>query len=151
MATSNGHNTLRCSDALLEAISNLAVDDLAAVLHDDLCFEVPYEEDIPALDRAGMLDRFRVVVPCFERFTLTLTSVHEMVDPDVLVAEYDGECPLRTSGFVYRNRYISVIAFRDGKIVQWREHDNPLEFARLHEALSSTEMNSPWADPAAVV
>jgi ketosteroid isomerase-like protein len=80
----------------------------------------------------------------FGKFTITLTDVHDLLDPNMLVARYRGDALGRHKPVAYRNDYIGVFAFRDGKITLWREFDNPMvsaamvaEFAEDAPAVSS--------------
>ena len=61
----------------------------------------------------------------FEKFTLTLTDIYDLLDPNMLVARYRGDALGRAKPVVYQNDYIGVFEFRDGKITLWREFDNP--------------------------
>jgi ketosteroid isomerase-like protein len=61
----------------------------------------------------------------FSSFALELVEVHECLDPDELIAEYRSDAVVERNGNEYRNRYIGVFRFRDGKISHWREFHNP--------------------------
>ena len=52
-------------------------------------------------------------------------ELHELADPDALVVEYQSDGLVRSTGKPYRNRYIGVFRFRDGRICAWREFHNP--------------------------
>ena len=61
----------------------------------------------------------------FSSFALELGEVHPCLDPDELVAEYRSSAVVKRNGNAYKNRYIGVLRFRDGKISHWREFHNP--------------------------
>ena len=42
-----------------------------------------------------------------------------------LIAEYHSDAIVARNGNEYRNRYIAVLRFRDGKISHWREFHDP--------------------------
>ncbi|TDE56710.1 hypothetical protein E1295_09935 [Nonomuraea mesophila] len=52
--------------------------------------------------------------------------VHETVDPEVVVAEYEGRGRVVSSGRPYRMPYIQLLRARDGEIVTWRDYWSPL-------------------------
>jgi ketosteroid isomerase-like protein len=55
-----------------------------------------------------------------------LTTVHDCLDPDVLVAEYTSEGEVTTTGKPYANTYIGIWRFRDGRVCGLKEFYNPL-------------------------
>ena len=61
----------------------------------------------------------------FDSFKLEPIEYHECLDPDELIAEYRSEAIVKRNGNEYKNRYIGVLRFRDGKISHWREFHNP--------------------------
>ena len=59
-------------------------------------------------------------------FTLSLTAVHECLDPDLLVVEYESDGHVTHTGRPYRNSYIALWRFRDGKVSGVKEFPNPM-------------------------
>jgi ketosteroid isomerase-like protein len=57
--------------------------------------------------------------------------VHQSVDPDVVVVEFDAEGVVVATGKPYRFSYIAVITTRDGEIVSYRDYWNPLYVQEL--------------------
>ncbi len=57
--------------------------------------------------------------------------VHQSVDQDVVVAEFDAEGVVVPTGKPYRFSYIAVITVRDGEIVSYRDYWNPLYVQEL--------------------
>lgn len=53
-------------------------------------------------------------------------TVHETVDPEVIIVELLATGLQVRTGDPYRNRYISVITVRDGQIVEYRDYWSPL-------------------------
>ena len=92
---------------------------------EDFRLEVPFTD--PPLDIRGRAEVGAYVAQAMTRFRflLTLTEVHECVDPDQLVVEYVSDGVATTTGKAYANRYIGVYWFRDGRICHAREFHNP--------------------------
>ena len=61
----------------------------------------------------------------FSSFVQHVDAVHDLVDPDALIAEYHSDAVVSRNGNAYRNRYIGVLRFRDGLVCEWREYHNP--------------------------
>jgi ketosteroid isomerase-like protein len=62
----------------------------------------------------------------FDPYDYRIAQFYELADPDMLIAEYTSHTVYRPSTTPYSNRYLSIIRFRDGKVVYWREYVNPL-------------------------
>lgn len=73
---------------------------------------------VRALIEKGMSD--------FAPYSYRIERVHELAEPEMLIAEYSSHSHFYRTGLPYSNRYISVLRFRDGKISHWREYLNPL-------------------------
>ncbi|MGV0837047.1 nuclear transport factor 2 family protein [Mycolicibacterium thermoresistibile] len=55
--------------------------------------------------------------------------VHQSVDPDVVIVEFEAAGVVTATGDPYRMRYIAVITVRDGKIQNYRDYWSPLAAA----------------------
>jgi ketosteroid isomerase-like protein len=112
---------------VIALISAGRYDDMVGLLHDDLVFELPYgpEGFPPAFDKPTFTGMQQATFALFSSFSLELTELHRTLDADSLVAEYRSDAVVKATGAPYRNRYIGVFRFRDGRIVGWREFHNP--------------------------
>ncbi len=72
-------------------------------------------------------------------FTLSLTAVHECLDPDLLVVEYESDGHVSHTGKPYRNTYIALWRFRDGRVSGVKEFPNPMVVAEALVPLASVE------------
>jgi ketosteroid isomerase-like protein len=137
--TSTADDTRRRNERALRGyfggISVADVDLALSFWQPDGRLELPFSDVIrppeltdfnPNIDGTEMLgsslrDAFEVM-----RFALEITAVHDLVDPEVLVAEYVSSGRILTTGKPYANRYICVTWFRDGLISLHREYLNPI-------------------------
>ncbi len=100
--------------------------DLAGCYTPDWVLELPFS-DPPRVLRGGaevreyLASKLGIFV-----FTLSLTAVHECLDPDLLVAEYESDGHVAHTGKPYRNAYIALWRFRDGKVCGVKEFPNPM-------------------------
>ena len=116
--------------ALLEHVISLygtnRAGDLAGCYTLDWVLELPFS-DPPRVLRGGaevreyLASKLGIFV-----FTLSLTAVHECLDPDLLVAEYESDGHVAHTGKPYRNAYIALWRFRDGKVCGVKEFPNPM-------------------------
>jgi len=115
-------------ETVMATITAGRFDELAGYVSDDLLFELPYGPAFmpnPVEGRAAWNEMQLMTFAMFKDFALELVEVHECLDPDELIAEYRSSAVVLRNGNDYRNRYIGVFRFRDGKIAQWREFHNP--------------------------
>ena len=113
---------------VLDTVSAGKFEQLADYVTDDLVFELPYGPDFmpnPIEGRDAWNQMQLMTFKLFSSFALALIEVHDCVDPDELIAEYRSDAVVARNGNAYRNRYIGVFRFRDGKISHWREFHNP--------------------------
>jgi ketosteroid isomerase-like protein len=113
---------------VLDTISAGKFDQLADFVTDDLVFELPYGPEYmpnPIHGRDAWNEMQLMTFKLFRSFVQELIEIHECVDPDELIAEYRSDAIVERNGNEYRNRYVGVFRFRDGKISHWREFHNP--------------------------
>ena len=115
-------------EAVIATISAGDFDRVGDYLAEDLVFELPYgpafiPQPVVGLDAWNQLQR--ATFPLFRGFTLQLGEVYDCVDADTLIAEYRSEAIVVRNDNEYRNRYIGVFRFADGKIAAWKEFHNP--------------------------
>ncbi len=66
-----------------------------------------------------------------------IDSVYELLDPDTLISEYRSDSRHTESGIPYRNAYLGILRFREGKVCYWREYINPQTISDLFAALQA--------------
>ena len=103
-------------------------EKLGDFMVDDLLFELPYgpafmPNPVEGLEAWNQMQLMTFAM--FDSFKLEPIEYHECLDPDELIAEYRSEATVKRNGNEYKNRYIGVLRFRDGKISHWREFHNP--------------------------
>ena len=114
--------------SVLETISAGDFDRLTEFMTDDLVFDLPYGPDFIPKPIEGLepWNQMQLMTfQLFDSFRQELLEVHECLDPDQLIAEYRSDAVVKRNGNAYRNRYIGVVRFRDGKICAWREFHDP--------------------------
>ncbi|MEV0799678.1 nuclear transport factor 2 family protein [Kribbella sp. NPDC050281] len=110
-----------------------AMDDLLA---DDVVMEVPFAPGGPMRwdgreEWLAFAGPARAGFPVrFDRFTLL--ALHETLDPEVAVVEYELAGEITATGQRGAARFIGVLRVRDGKIAGWREYQNT---AAIQQAL----------------
>ncbi|MFI6830209.1 nuclear transport factor 2 family protein [Kribbella sp. NPDC050241] len=110
-----------------------AMDDLLA---DDVVMEVPFAPGGPMRwdgreEWLAFAEPARSGFPVrFDRFTML--ALHETLDPEVAVVEYELAGEITATGHRGAARFIGVLRVRDGKIAGWREYQNT---AAIQQAL----------------
>ena len=107
------------------AIGKGDADAMMANYTDDVQMELPFGSPPFVMNGRDKITAYlREAFKTF-KFELTLTEVHECLDPNRLVVEFTSDGMIATTGKKYANRYIAVYWFRDGKVCKWREFLNP--------------------------
>jgi hypothetical protein len=108
---------------------------------DDVFIEFPYapKHHTQKLEGAEAIFRFFTNIGLyFEGYALTEATIYETSDPNVIVAEYGGSSTSKETGLPYRQRYVSFLTARDGKIAHIREYYNP-----VHVLVAGGEIEEP--------
>ncbi|WP_406287717.1 nuclear transport factor 2 family protein [Embleya sp. NBC_00896] len=128
------HN-VRIAERLLAAVS--AGDRAAQMACYDpgIVLEFPYAAPPVRVEGKGAVNAYLEVALTFFELRLTVTRVHDCVDPDTLIVEFTSEGRAVTTDRPYANTYIAVLTFRAGLVVGQREFYNPIPAA---QALTAT-------------
>jgi ketosteroid isomerase-like protein len=59
----------------------------------------------------------------------TTIAIHDTIDPDVIVVEYELVATVNATGERGSAQFIGVLAVRDGKAALWREYQNTMVLA----------------------
>ena len=102
---------------------------LAGLYTEDWVLELPFGDPPRRLEGAEEIAAYLGPQMGRFEFTLSLVEVHFCVDPDLLVAEYTSEGRAAATGKPYRNTYIGLWRFRDGRICGVKEYLNPMVVA----------------------
>lgn len=133
--------------ALLEHVVSLFGTERAGELVD--CYAPDWVLELPFADPPVRLEGKKEVGSYLGSrlgifvFTLALNAVHECLDPDLLVAEYESDGYVRSTGKPYRNTYIALWRFRDGKVCGVKEFPNPMVAATALMLGSSVSTSDP--------
>lgn len=120
-------------DVVREAFAGVSDADAVRQLAqytDDMVLELPFGD--PPRRVEGKSAALAMLESAFQvyKMRITITEVHECLDPDELVVEFESDGHMATTGKSYANTYIAVFRFRGGKICHQREFFNPLISAR---------------------
>jgi ketosteroid isomerase-like protein len=74
---------------------------------------------------------------------ITQQVVHQTLDPEVVIGEFDAAGVVVATGRPYHLRYIAVITVRDGEIQHYRDYWNPLAAAEVMGG--ADELNSAFS------
>jgi ketosteroid isomerase-like protein len=128
----------------MKAITAHDIDAVAAELHESVDFVLPFESAVPDGDRDSFLKLLSMMFAMFEKLELTITHIYDLVDPNILVAQWLVDALYRHKPVVYENEYIGVLHFRDNKIVSWRGYANP---EAAHAAIAKFAEDAPAVSP----
>ena len=109
--------------ALIDAMD---IDALIEHFADDAVMELPFAPGQMPKEYRGKAASYEFqssVRHAFRDFSMTLDTVHETMDPNVVIAEHHALGVVAANGRPYDNRYVTIFTFDDeGKIIRWREY-----------------------------
>ena len=114
--------------AVMECLSTGRYAEIGEHVTEDLLFELPYgpgAKPVVVEGREAFVGLNAKTWPGFSHFKQTIMQVHELVDPEKLIVEYESDGAIVATGKPYRNRYVGIFGFRDGLIREWHEFHNP--------------------------
>lgn len=112
--------------SFLNNLGNLNLVQVEALLHDDCVFETPYGGAVRRVKgKKAVMDYLSTAMVSFiKRLDFTITETYRCTDQNVVIMEYESDGELRDGGH-YGNKYVSITAFQDDKIILFREYYNP--------------------------
>lgn len=109
-------------------------DQAIALFSDDIDVRLPFQDERTGFwSHAGGNEKVRQlfagVADLFDPHPLYIDELLPAADGKTVIARYRGDFVARQTGRPYRNTYIGVFEFDDGKIASWTEFHNPLVLA----------------------
>ena len=101
-------------------------DELWQLYAEDAVVEQPYNKPEPGVirGREALRQRFAARGDLPVRLMPANVVIHETTDPEVIVAEFDYDVTITTTGATFRTANVIVLRIRDGLIVSSRDfHD----------------------------
>ena len=109
--------------AYFELIESGDVDALAEYWHADIVFEAPFSFTGTPSRTDGKQQVYERLATSYGLVSMAfhITEIYELTDPDRFLVEYDSDGTMLGSGERYQNRYITLVEWRDGLMVRFRE------------------------------
>lgn len=113
----------------LDALLDPKHQSLIAMLAEDAVMEFPYA--LPTSHKrlegknaiVGFLAQFEDFLILRE---ITSVTTHRTTNPHIAILEYEGAGESLQTSRAYRQKYITVLTFRDGLICHWKDYWNPV-------------------------
>jgi ketosteroid isomerase-like protein len=105
------------------------ISALGALTTADVSMSLPFQvPGWPASTqgRAELLDFLSATPKILDSLRISLTDIHQLVEPDLLIVEYRSDAVARNTGRPYQNRYIAIFTFAGGQVSEWKEFFNPI-------------------------
>lgn len=121
----------RVLESLLQGISEGRWSDLADLYAEDAVVEQPFAPSPPRRleGREAIRGHFATAAQGPLRLEAGNVVVHDTADPEVVIAEFDYDGRVSTTGQTFRVANIQVLRVRDGRIVSSRDYHDHLALA----------------------
>ncbi|MFI6212742.1 nuclear transport factor 2 family protein [Nocardia brasiliensis] len=106
--------------------------DMTGVLDlctDDLRMRIPFDPVVAVREVNGkevLRGISQQALEMYDSYRQIVTSIEPMLDPNVWLVTVKGDLVVRSTGLPYRNDYLTVFRFRDGKIAEWVTYHDPI-------------------------
>ena len=111
---------------MLTALSNRDGAGFLKYLATDVVYESPfYASVLPATGRDAFGRIVETVIDKFSAIHFDIDDAFSDSEGDRVVIECHGDNTVATTGAPYRNHYLMLLRFRNGKVIYWREFSNP--------------------------
>jgi uncharacterized protein len=112
--------------AIFGLIDQQCTDELVAWYADDALMELPFApRSMPKRyeGRDEIAGFIGIVREAFSSFSMTIDSIQQTSDPDLVIVEHHSDGVVAANGRTYDNRYVTFVRFdAAGKIAHWREY-----------------------------
>ncbi|WP_433664166.1 nuclear transport factor 2 family protein [Nocardia sp. CA-128927] len=119
---------IRIIEQFFFRISTKDLDGLLALCTEDTQMSIPYQ--LPGFpDYIDGADEVRQAWSALDRYepsTIAIVNVEPMLNPDAFLVEAKGHMIVAETGRPYRNDYLNIFRFRDGKIAEWTCYRDPM-------------------------
>ncbi|MFG1793766.1 nuclear transport factor 2 family protein [Nocardia sp. NPDC049149] len=99
-----------------------------ALCTDDVHMSIPYQ--LPGFpssaDGKDQIRQTSSAVDRYQPYAMWATKIEPMLDPDSFLVESKGDMVVEATGRPYRNDYLNIFRFRDGKICEWVSYHDPV-------------------------
>ncbi len=111
----------------LEYISSAKIQEWVGLFTDDGVLEFPFP--LPGfperVEGTTALQEYMKIFPTQLKVEFSEPVYYETADPGLLIAEFTSEGTALMTGNKFRQRYLSILWIRDGKISRYRDFWNP--------------------------
>lgn len=124
-------------ERLLDGLVNRDWDALAGLYAPDVVVDIPFAspEGRRMEGRQALAEHFAAAAQRPLTLKLGNAVFHRTADPEVVVAEFDYEGVVTTTGRTFRVPNVIVARIRNGQIVHSRDYHNHLVFAQAMDQL----------------
>jgi ketosteroid isomerase-like protein len=117
-------------DQMVTAFGRKEFDTFETYFIADAVFEWPYPP-VPDFPHTMVgVHAFRLAtergMADFDPYRHRVTRFYDMIEPDMLIAEYESDTVYHPTGRPYANKYLGIVRFEGEKIAYWKEYINPL-------------------------
>ncbi|MCG8318474.1 MAG: hypothetical protein MI921_03140 [Cytophagales bacterium] len=116
-------------------------DNILRHFHQDALIEFPYAKSIGTPEKLNYLEYHTYLTDIlghFDAISFSNTRIYPMNHTETFVMETHGEVDL-PNGKTYRQDYVMIVEFLDGKIYRYKEYWNPLEI-KVFETSSTNDL-----------
>ena len=119
---------VRSTRDVIQAVNDYRFDAILDLATDDIIVRQPFAaagQPERYQGREAFVNGLRFIPTMFESFNLDITAVYDCPSANAVAFEQTSRGVFRANGSEYRNLYMMIFKFRDGKLAEWIEHYDP--------------------------
>lgn len=126
-------NDLEVLRIYFETTSKLDIQGVLATFHDDIVVEAPFTPEILPLvprrmdGKAAIAALYNALPGLVAPLNMSDINIEPLQKLGEYICTYKGNSRMLATGLPYRNRYISRISMKDGKIIYFYEYYDAIE------------------------
>ncbi|MEA9565376.1 MULTISPECIES: nuclear transport factor 2 family protein [Xanthomonas] len=138
MNTPNTHTAVQLLQRTLDTFLAKDMKGWSELCDENVVVEFPFAPDVSSrklVGRAAIYEYLRNYPNVIDVKTIPSLKIHATDDPNVAIAEWSASGTVISNGNPYEMSYATVVTFKDGLVVNYREYWNPMAFlAALSDA-----------------
>ncbi|MFG1796461.1 nuclear transport factor 2 family protein [Nocardia sp. NPDC049149] len=129
-------------ESFYEYTSAKDMDSVLELCTDDVRMRIPFDPVVSVREVTGKenLRAASQAMEGYDSYRQIVTSIEPLLDPNSWLVTVKGDLFVRSTGLPYRNDYLTLFRFRDGKIAEWTTYHDPI---RQLIAFGATELPTP--------
>ncbi|WP_114755485.1 nuclear transport factor 2 family protein [Nocardia pseudobrasiliensis] len=133
-------------ETFYERTSAKDIDGVLELCTDDLRMRIPFdpvEEVREVVGKEIVRVAGKAALEAYGSYRQIVTRIEPMLDPNSWLVSVKGDLTVLSTGRDYRNDYLTILRFRDGRIAEWATYHDPIRQLIAFDAIEAPTVAGP--------